>query len=54
MLAWLEQNIAGLENKKDCETYASDLLKELFIYPVITKKEFTNQCYYAFNYELIS
>lgn len=54
MLNWLERNVTGLETQIACKNYASDLVKERLVIQAVTKKEFTNQCYYTFNEELTS
>lgn len=47
--SWLADNVVGLEDRKSCEKYCGQLLRQGFIEQNFKKNSFTAQCYYTLN-----
>lgn len=49
LVVWLQKNVENLENRVDCENFASNLMREGYIIPCVNKDTFTKETFYKFN-----
>lgn len=49
LINWLADNVVGLEDRKSCEKYSGELLRNGFIEQKFNRNSFTAQCYYTIN-----